>query len=91
MIRGTYATPHRHLDPPKSESFLVLADELAFFTFDVAGQVLARTSWAAMQLTVAAGSQLVTEREVVSTSPAFEDYWAALYRCRRGHYLLDPG
>jgi cupin fold WbuC family metalloprotein len=39
MVRGTYIAPHRHLDPPKSESFLVLEGELAFFTFDDAGQV----------------------------------------------------
>lgn len=39
MLRGTYVTPHRHLDPPKAESFLVLAGELAFFTFDDAGAV----------------------------------------------------
>jgi cupin fold WbuC family metalloprotein len=39
MIRGTYIAPHRHRDPPKPESFIVLEGELAFFTFDDAGQV----------------------------------------------------
>jgi cupin fold WbuC family metalloprotein len=39
MVRGTYITPHRHCDPPKSESFLVLEGEMAFFTFDDAGQL----------------------------------------------------
>src|SRR5271168_1836634 len=39
MLRGTYIAPHRHLDPPKSESFLVLKGELAFFLFDDAGLV----------------------------------------------------
>lgn len=39
MIRGTYITPHRHRDPPKSESFTVLDRKLAFFTFDDAGQI----------------------------------------------------
>ena len=39
MIQGTFIAPHRHRDPPKSESFLVLEGELAFFTFDDAGQV----------------------------------------------------
>jgi len=39
MVRGTYIAPHRHRDPPKSESFLVLEGQLAFFTFDDAGQV----------------------------------------------------
>ena len=37
MMRGTYIAPHRHHDPPKSESFLVLEGELAFFTFNDAG------------------------------------------------------
>jgi len=40
MIQGTYITPHRHLDPPKAESFLVLLGKMAFFTFDDTGRVL---------------------------------------------------
>jgi cupin fold WbuC family metalloprotein len=43
MLRGTYITPHRHLDPPKSESFLVLRGELAFFIFDDTGAVTSVT------------------------------------------------
>ena len=39
MVRGTYIAPHRHHDPPKSESFLVLEGELAFFAFDDAGRI----------------------------------------------------
>jgi cupin fold WbuC family metalloprotein len=39
MLRGTYVTPHRHLHPPKSESFLVLSGEMAFFAFDDTGSV----------------------------------------------------
>jgi cupin fold WbuC family metalloprotein len=39
MLRGTYVAPHRHLDPPKAESFLVLEGEIAFFTFDDAGAI----------------------------------------------------
>lgn len=39
MLKGTYVTPHRHRDPPKAESFLVLSGELAFFTFDDSGQI----------------------------------------------------
>lgn len=42
MVKGTYIAPHRHLDPPKSESFLVLRGEIAFFIFDDAG-VITRT------------------------------------------------
>jgi cupin fold WbuC family metalloprotein len=40
MIRGAYIAPHRHLNPPKAESFLVLEGELAFFTFNDAGAIV---------------------------------------------------
>jgi cupin fold WbuC family metalloprotein len=39
MAKGTYVAPHRHLDPPKAESFVVLEGEVAFFIFDDAGHV----------------------------------------------------
>lgn len=39
MLRGTYVAPHRHRDPPKSESFLALEGELAFFTFHDDGRI----------------------------------------------------
>jgi cupin fold WbuC family metalloprotein len=39
MLRGTYITPHRHRDPPKAESFLVLSGQIAFFTFNDLGQI----------------------------------------------------
>ncbi len=39
MLRGTYIAPHRHLNPPKSESFLVLEGEAAVFVFDDEGRV----------------------------------------------------
>lgn len=39
MIRGTYIAPHRHRNPPKSESFLVLEGQIAFFTFDDTGEI----------------------------------------------------
>jgi len=42
MARGTYVTPHRHLDPPKTEAFLVLQGEIAFFVFDDEGNVVER-------------------------------------------------
>jgi cupin fold WbuC family metalloprotein len=40
MVKGTYIAPHRHLDPPKSESFLVLEGEVAFFIFDGSGALV---------------------------------------------------
>ncbi|MBX7058451.1 MAG: WbuC family cupin fold metalloprotein [Leptospirales bacterium] len=41
MLRGTYITPHRHLRPPKTESFLILSGTAAFFIFDDQGAVSA--------------------------------------------------
>lgn len=35
----SYIPPHRHLDPPKAESWIVLRGALAFFTFDDAGAI----------------------------------------------------
>jgi cupin fold WbuC family metalloprotein len=35
----SYIPPHRHLDPPKAESWIVLRGALAFFTFDEHGKV----------------------------------------------------
>jgi len=40
MVKGTYIAPHRHLDPPKPESFLVLEGEVAFLLFDDAGRIV---------------------------------------------------
>lgn len=37
--RGSYAAPHRHLQVPKPESFVMLRGELALFVFDDAGNV----------------------------------------------------
>lgn len=37
--RGSYAAPHRHLQVPKPESFIVLRGELALFLFDDAGEI----------------------------------------------------
>lgn len=37
MARATYVTPHRHITPPKSESFVVLRGQLLFLTFDDRG------------------------------------------------------
>jgi|SRR6478735_6212443 len=35
----SYIPPHRHLDPPKAESWVVLRGALAFFTFDDQGAI----------------------------------------------------
>jgi cupin fold WbuC family metalloprotein len=42
MLRGTYIQPHRHLDPPKSETFLVLEGRAVMFLFDDSGSVTGR-------------------------------------------------
>ncbi len=35
----SYVRPHRHLDPPKAEAWVVLRGALAFFTFEEDGRV----------------------------------------------------
>lgn len=42
LRRGTYIRPHRHADPPKAESFLVLQGAADLILFNGAGVVLAR-------------------------------------------------
>jgi len=42
LLRGTYIPPHRHLKPPKSESFLVLEGKADVIIFDDHGAVTAR-------------------------------------------------
>ena len=37
---GTYVRPHRHRNPDKDESFLVLRGKIGVFTFDDAGRIL---------------------------------------------------
>ena len=34
LLRGTYIPPHRHLNPPKPETFLLLRGSAAFFIFE---------------------------------------------------------
>ena len=42
LLEGTYIQPHRHLEPPKAESFLVLEGEADVLVFDDTGAVTAR-------------------------------------------------
>jgi cupin fold WbuC family metalloprotein len=39
LLHGTYVTPHRHRDPPKSEMFVLLEGQAAVFLFDDRGRV----------------------------------------------------
>lgn len=39
LLRGTYITPHRHLHPPKAESFLILEGKAVFLIFGESGEV----------------------------------------------------
>jgi cupin fold WbuC family metalloprotein len=41
LTRETYVRPHRHLQPPKHESFLVLEGQIAAFVFSDDGQIVA--------------------------------------------------
>lgn len=40
MLHGSYFTPHRHRQPPKSETLLVLKGRLAHYIFADDGQVI---------------------------------------------------
>ena len=42
LAEGTYSTPHRHLDPPKAETFVALQGQVVVFLFDDHGEVSAR-------------------------------------------------
>jgi len=42
LLRGTYIRPHRHLDPPKAESFIVLEGIADVIIFDDHGKITAR-------------------------------------------------
>jgi cupin fold WbuC family metalloprotein len=42
LLRGTYIRPHRHSDPPKSESFLVLEGIAEVILFNDSGAITAR-------------------------------------------------
>lgn len=39
LCRGTYVRPHRHLVPPKAETFLLLEGKIAFLIFSEKGDV----------------------------------------------------
>lgn len=42
MLRDTYVRPHRHVSPPKCESFIVLEGQIAVFLFDDEGTIVER-------------------------------------------------
>ena len=44
LLAGTYIRPHRHLDPPKSETFVILEGAADVILFDDCGAIRARTS-----------------------------------------------
>jgi len=44
LLRGTYIRPHRHVTPPKAETFLVLEGVAEAILFDDKGSITARYS-----------------------------------------------
>jgi len=42
LLRGTYVCPHRHLNPPKAESWVLLEGEVLLLTFDDQGAITAK-------------------------------------------------
>jgi cupin fold WbuC family metalloprotein len=43
MLKGTYVRPHRHLTPPKAETFVVLEGRAAVIALDGGGGILSRS------------------------------------------------
>jgi cupin fold WbuC family metalloprotein len=41
ICRGSYCPPHRHITPPKPESFILLSGRLAFLLFEDSGTLTA--------------------------------------------------
>lgn len=39
LTKDTYVQPHKHSDPPKPETFLILEGKLGFFIFDNDGNI----------------------------------------------------
>jgi cupin fold WbuC family metalloprotein len=82
LLRGTYITPHRHADPPKAESFVVLEGRIAILIFDDAGRLLARHALghgdAALGVDLAPG--------VWHTAAALSDY-AVCFEVKPGPYV----
>ena len=39
LLRGTYIRPHRHSDPPRAESFVVLEGRIGILIFDDEGRI----------------------------------------------------
>lgn len=37
---GSYVTPHRHIEPDKAETFVVIRGSLGFLTFDETGKIM---------------------------------------------------
>lgn len=40
LCRGTYIRPHRHTEPPKAETFLILEGKISFLLFDDSGSII---------------------------------------------------
>ncbi|HEY1205446.1 MAG: WbuC family cupin fold metalloprotein [Bryobacteraceae bacterium] len=82
LLRGTYITPHRHSDPPKSESFVVLEGRIAVFIFDDTGRVAERHALgrgdAALGIDIAPG--------IWHTAAALSDH-AVCFEVKPGPYV----
>lgn len=50
LVEGTYVQPHRHLDPPKDEGFVILQGEAGVVTFAEDGTVQAAQRIGARQI-----------------------------------------
>ena len=79
---GSYIRPHRHLDPEKDESFVLLRGTLGVLTFDAAGEVTGSV------LLQAGGARIVADigHGVYHTALALES-GTIFFEAKAGPYL----
>ena len=79
---GSYIRPHRHLDPEKDETFVLLRGSLGIVTFDAAGEVVEQV------LLRAAGEKLAADipHGVYHTALALES-GTVFFEAKAGPYL----
>jgi cupin fold WbuC family metalloprotein len=81
MLKGSYFTPHRHREPPKAESFVVLEGELALVQFEEDGAIRS-----AHRLGPGAGAHGIDVEPGVWHSLVVLSDYAVVYEVKPGPY-----
>jgi cupin fold WbuC family metalloprotein len=86
MMRGTYVRPHRHLIPPKPESFVLLSGAVIFLIFDDDGSI--------NESRLIASPALLSEAECEAKITFEKESRRLIERCRENPAMgvdIDPG